>query len=99
MLAAPWLGEGGQAAFYRQIAEADQRYTDEVEPLYPSIDLPVLIAWGTEDSWIPVDRAHRLASLIPGAELRLIENAGHLIQLDRPDELEMVLRGWLPSTR
>ena len=99
MLAAPWLGEGGQAAFYRQIAEADQRYTDEVEPLYPSIDLPVLIVWGTEDSWIPVDRAHRLASLIPGAQLKLIENAGHLIQLDQPRELEMVLRGWLPSTR
>ena len=99
MLAAPWLGEGGQAAFYRQIAEADQRYTDEVEPLYASIDLPVLIVWGTEDSWIPVDRAHRLASLIPGAQLKLIENAGHLIQLDQPRELEMVLRGWLPSTR
>jgi pimeloyl-ACP methyl ester carboxylesterase len=99
ILVAPWLGDVGQAAFYRQIAEADQRYTDEIESLYPSIDLPVLIVWGTEDTWIPVDRARRLASLIPGAELKLIENAGHLIQLDRPDELEMVLRGWLPSTR
>ena len=99
MLVAPWLGETGQAAFYRQIAEADQAYTDEIEPLYPTIDLPVLIVWGTEDTWIPVDRAHRLASLIPGAELALVENAGHLIQLDQPDELEKVLRGWLPSTR
>ena len=91
--------ESGQAAFYRQIAEADQRFTDEIEPLYPSIDLPALVVWGTEDTWIPVDRAHRLARLIPGAELKLIENAGHLIQLDRPDELEEVLHGWLPSTR
>ena len=99
MLVAPWLGEAGQAAFYRQIAEADQRYTDEIEPLYPSIDLPVLVVWGTEDTWIPVDRAHRLASLIPGAHLNLIETAGHLIQLDQPNELEKVLRGWLPSTR
>src|SRR5262249_13061654 len=61
MLAAPWLGAEGQAAFYRQIAQASQRYTDEIEPLYPAIELPVLIAWGTEDTWIPVDRAHRLA--------------------------------------
>jgi pimeloyl-ACP methyl ester carboxylesterase len=29
-LVEPWLGDGGQAAFYRQIAQADQRYTDEV---------------------------------------------------------------------
>jgi len=99
MLVSPWLGEAGHAAFYRQIAEADQAYTDEVEPLYPSIDLPVLVVWGAEDAWIPVDRAHRLAELIPGARLELIENAGHLIQLDRPDEVENVLRGWLPSTR
>ncbi|HEX6652956.1 MAG TPA: alpha/beta hydrolase [Thermoleophilaceae bacterium] len=95
MLVAPWLGEAGQAAFYRQIAEADQRYTDDVEPLYPSIDIPVLVVWGTEDAWIPVDRAHRLASLIPGARLKLIENAGHLIQLDRPDELAASLKRWL----
>jgi pimeloyl-ACP methyl ester carboxylesterase len=99
MLVAPWVGETGQAAFYRQIAEADERYTDEIEPLYPAIDLPVLVAWGIEDTWIPVDRAHRLASLIPGARLELIEDAGHLIQLDQPHELEEVLRGWLPSIR
>jgi pimeloyl-ACP methyl ester carboxylesterase len=99
MLVSPWLDETGQSAFYRQMAQADERYTDEVEPLYPAIDLPVLVVWGTEDTWIPVDRAHRLAGLIPGARLKLIENAGHLIQLDRPGELEEVLRGWLPSTR
>jgi len=29
---APWLGEVGQAAFYRQIAQMNQRYTDEVTP-------------------------------------------------------------------
>jgi pimeloyl-ACP methyl ester carboxylesterase len=92
MLVAPWLGETGQAAFYRQIAQADQRYTDEIEPLYPALDLPVLVAWGTEDTWIPVDRAHRLAELIPGAKLELIEDAGHLIQLDQPKRLETVLR-------
>jgi pimeloyl-ACP methyl ester carboxylesterase len=97
MLAAPWLDESGQAAFYRQIAEADQRYTDEIEPLYPSLDLPVLVAWGVNDMWIPVDRAHRLADLIPGAELTLLEEAGHLIQLDRPAALAAVLRDWLDS--
>ena len=31
-LVGPWLGEEGQAAFYRQIAQADERFTDEVEP-------------------------------------------------------------------
>jgi pimeloyl-ACP methyl ester carboxylesterase len=99
MLVGPWLGEEGQAAFYRQIAEADQAYTDEIEPLYPTLDLPVVVAWGTEDTWIPVDRAHRLAELILGARLELIEDAGHLIQLDQPGRLDRVLRTWLGSLR
>jgi pimeloyl-ACP methyl ester carboxylesterase len=57
----------GQDAFYRQIAQADQRFTDEIEPHYGQIDIPVGIFWGTEDTWIPVDRAHRLKREIPGS--------------------------------
>jgi pimeloyl-ACP methyl ester carboxylesterase len=95
MLCSPWLGGGGQAAFYRQIAQSDQRYTDEIEPLYPTVDMPVLVAWGIEDAWIPVDRAHRLAELIPGSELCLVPGAGHLIQLDAPEQLTAILQRWL----
>lgn len=31
---APWLGADGQPAFYRQTAQADQRFTDELQPRY-----------------------------------------------------------------
>ncbi len=89
----------GQAAFYRQIAQADERYTDEIEPLYPDLDVPVLVIWGREDNWIPVDRGHRLAELIPGASLRIIDGAGHLVQLDRPTALAVALTGWLDAHR
>jgi pimeloyl-ACP methyl ester carboxylesterase len=41
----PWIGSEGQQAFYRQIAQADQRFTDEVQPLYPGISIPVLVLW------------------------------------------------------
>jgi pimeloyl-ACP methyl ester carboxylesterase len=95
MLVRPWLSDAGQAAFYRQIAQADQRYTDEVEPRYPEIDLPVTVVWGADDTWIPVDRAHRLAELIPGAELHVVPEAGHLIHLDAPAALTGILQRWL----
>jgi pimeloyl-ACP methyl ester carboxylesterase len=95
VLVEPWLDVAGQAAFYRQIAQADERYTDELEALLPRIDVPVLVVWGAEDTWIPVDRAHRLVDLVPDAELRLIEDAGHLVQLDQPTHLAVVLTDWL----
>ena len=97
LLTGPWLGAAGQAGFYRQIAQADQRHTDEIEPRYGSLELPVLVVWGTEDAWIPVDRAHRLADLIPGAQLRLVPGAGHLIQLDAPEALTGIVQRWLSA--
>jgi pimeloyl-ACP methyl ester carboxylesterase len=94
-LVSPWLGGPGQAAFYRQIAQADQAYTDEIEHLYPALKMPVLVVWGNEDTWIPVDRARRLSQLIPGAQLQLIQGAGHLIQIDQPAALATTLTRWL----
>jgi pimeloyl-ACP methyl ester carboxylesterase len=92
---APWLGERGQPAFYRQIAQADQRYTDEIQERYREIAIPVLVCWGTDDSWIPVARGHELVSRIPGAQLELIAGAGHLVQEDAPAELTGALLSFL----
>lgn len=94
-LTSPWADETGRAAFYRQIAQADQRHTDEIQKLYPGIGIPVTVCWGEEDSWIPVAKAHGLASLIPGARLRLIPGAGHLVPLDAPAHLLAALMEFL----
>jgi pimeloyl-ACP methyl ester carboxylesterase len=95
MLVAPWRGEVGQAAFYRQIAEGDQRFTDQIEPRYRELNVPVLVTWGAKDAWVPAEHATRLVEMIPGAEAVLIDNAGHLVQLDAPVELATTLHGWL----
>lgn len=99
MLVDPWSGDAGQAAFYRQIAHADERFTEEVEPLYGTLDEPTHIVWAREDTWIPVDRAHRLRALIPHSSLAVIENAGHLIQLDAPASCAAELTRWTESVR
>jgi pimeloyl-ACP methyl ester carboxylesterase len=36
----PWLGPVGQAAYYRQVAQFDERYTREIEPCYGEIRTP-----------------------------------------------------------
>lgn len=94
-LVRPWTGERGQAAFYRQIAQADQRYTDDIQPLYPTIDLPVTVCWGTEDTWIPFAKGQELADLIPGARLVPVPEAGHLVPLDAPARLTSALLAFL----
>ncbi|HEY0767471.1 MAG TPA: alpha/beta hydrolase [Steroidobacteraceae bacterium] len=94
---APWLGAVGQAAFYRQIAQMDQKYTDEVAPLYARVRCPTLILWGEEDRWIPLERGRRLQEVIPGARFRAIRNAGHLVQEDAPEAIVAALREFLAA--
>ncbi len=86
-IVSPWTGEQGKTAFYRQMAQADSKYTDEVQSLYPSITTPTLILWGREDSWIPLERGEELHGLIPGSVFRVFDHAGHLVIEEKPDEV------------
>lgn len=92
---APWLGPDGEAALYRQMAQGDERYTDEVQDRYGQLRLPVLVCWGTEDTWLEPSKAERLVGAIPDAQLRWLRGAGHLVQEDAPAQLTAALLGFL----
>ncbi|HEY7887219.1 MAG TPA: alpha/beta hydrolase [Steroidobacteraceae bacterium] len=89
----PWLEGAGQAAFYRQIAQMEQRYTDEIELRYGEMRCPVRIIWGEQDSWIPVERGRELTRRIAGSTLRIVPEAGHLVQEDAPEAVLAALLG------
>ena len=90
---APWLGPVGQAAFYRQIAQMDQRFTDEIEGLYDRIDCPVTVLWGMQDQWIPPDKGLALAARLSHREMIPIPAAGHLVQEDCPEAIVAAVLG------
>ena len=83
----PWADSDGKSAFYRQIAQADSAFTDEVQSLYPRITKPVMILWGKEDTWIPLDRGNLLHEMIPGSLFHVIPDAGHLVIEEQPELL------------
>jgi pimeloyl-ACP methyl ester carboxylesterase len=95
LLAGPWTTAEGQPAFYRQIADYDERFLRDNEERLGGLTIPVRVVWGTEDTWIPVDRARQLHDLIPGATLGLVPGAGHLIHYDAPAALMDEIRAWL----
>lgn len=83
----PWLGEDGQKAFWRQIGQMDDKYSEEVEGRYGEIRCPVAILWGTEDEFIPLRDGEELARRIPGASFTEIPDAKHLVQEDAPEAI------------
>ncbi len=64
--------------------EAMQEF--DVYDRLPSIGVPVLVLHGTEDRLVSVENARVLAEGIPGAELHLIDGAGHLYHSERAAE-------------
>ena len=93
----PWTGPEGQAAFYRQIAQAHSDFTDEVQPQYGRICRRVMILWGREDEWVPIDRGARLHDMISGSRFHAIPQAGHLVIEERPDLLLGLIRPFLET--
>jgi pimeloyl-ACP methyl ester carboxylesterase len=58
----------------------------------------VLIGWGQQDTWLPLDSGERLAAAIPGARRRVFDNAGHLVMRDAPAQLGTTLADFLHTS-
>jgi pimeloyl-ACP methyl ester carboxylesterase len=56
-----------------------------------AFDRPTLIAWAAEDRFFPVENARRLARIIPGARLELIEDCWSFVPEDQPARLAALL--------
>lgn len=89
----PWLGEN-QKAFWRQVAQMDDKYSQEVEWRYGEIRCPVSILWGEDDEWIPLEHGRELARRIRGALFHTVPNAKHLVQEDAPEAIVSTVLGF-----
>ena len=63
------------------------------------IRCPTLVLCGREDGWSPLERHRRLASLIPGSRLAVIEHCGHMSTMERPAAVTAELRRWFEETK
>ncbi|WP_194786801.1 alpha/beta fold hydrolase [Mycobacteroides abscessus] len=70
-------------------ARPDQR------ELLGRITTPILVIAGREDPTFPVAETELMAEAIPGAELVIMENTGHLAALERPEEVNALIDDFL----
>jgi mannose-6-phosphate isomerase-like protein (cupin superfamily) len=66
------------------------------------VRIPALVVWGAADRMVPQEHGRAYAEAIPGAQFRLITDAGHLPQLETPAELLAMVRefgGQSPAER
>jgi 3-oxoadipate enol-lactonase len=58
----------------------------------PRLRIPTLVVHGTEDQMLPVQNGRLIASLIPGAQLEILEGTGHLFFWERPERAAELVR-------
>jgi pimeloyl-ACP methyl ester carboxylesterase len=61
------------------------------------IGIPTLIICGADDKMTPPEYSKFLRDAIPGAQLSLIENSGHMVMLENAEAFNSILRTFVES--
>ncbi|MFN4088939.1 MAG: alpha/beta fold hydrolase [Alphaproteobacteria bacterium] len=81
----------GFAAAARMLGRSDNR------GLLPGLALPVLVIAGSEDRIAPLAEAERLAALVPGSRLVVVEDAGHAPYAEQPTRYNHAVSAFLDA--
>ena len=86
-------GEIGVEIYKRQeelaAIRADRR------PDLPKINCPTVVVCGRDDAATPLFLSEEMAAAIKGSELVVVEQCGHLITMEKPEETNAILKKWL----
>ena len=81
--------------FLRSAHDIVDSFVPEVQRPQRPIPVPVLAVWGRHDRLVPLSDALALLERLGSAELRIVEDAGHSPQLERPGAFLDAVMGFL----
>ena len=105
----PLLSEGADPALWEKVKEVIRRQpahaiaaaslgiAERVDsrPILGEIDVPAAVIVGSGDTLTPPEMAQTIADGIPGAELTVLDGAGHLSNLESPEWFTEAVRNLL----
>lgn len=66
----------------------------DLSELLPHVAVPTLLIWGDADTRSPLTVARQFEEAIPDATLVIVEGAGHLSSLERPEQVNSAVRAF-----
>jgi 2-hydroxy-6-oxonona-2,4-dienedioate hydrolase len=81
----------GDGYTVNQVLDSILRGEDVLDGRVGAIHKPTLILWGRDDKLIPLSFAERLHKEIAGSRLVVIDNCGHMPQVECPDKFNHAL--------
>ena len=68
---------------------------EDLWPMLPNISCPTLIVRGKQTDLLPAEVAQRMVATLPDASLVEIDQAGHMVFEDNPQDFIAAVKGWL----
>jgi pimeloyl-ACP methyl ester carboxylesterase len=81
-----------------RIAWKPYMYNAALPCLLGGVTTPTLVAWGRHDRIVPLECGERYVKALPHARLEILEGAGHFVEMEKPDELVRLVRGFVHGT-
>ncbi len=87
--------ETGPEAYIRQQQAIMTR--PDSRPSLKAISCPTLVLVGDDDRLTPPDLSQEMAAAIPGAQLVVVADSGHLSTMEQPEAVSQALAQWMKS--
>jgi pimeloyl-ACP methyl ester carboxylesterase len=81
---------------FRAMARAS---AEDVRDVLPHVEVPTLLVYGDRDERAPLRVAEALQAAISGSRLVVLPDAGHVCNVEAPDEFNMAVRDFLHDSR
>jgi len=92
-LGSDYLDSGNLKETYKNIINED--LTENARHLA----IPTLLIWGRDDSATPLADGQRFSKLISRSDLKVIENAGHFVHVEKPDIVSKYIQEFISEER
>jgi len=79
--------------FARQLLALIHR--PDATPVLQALTMPTLILCGAQDAWSPPSQHIEMHQFVPHAQLAVIENAGHMATMEKPEAVAVAMSNWL----
>lgn len=67
----------------------------DATPVLEQIQCPALLLTGREDAWSPPAQHAAMAAKIPGSQLVIVPDSGHMSPMEQPAAVSAAFRAWL----
>jgi pimeloyl-ACP methyl ester carboxylesterase len=91
----PFRGPDGLERFVRIARSFDGEGLIGLESRLEALEIPALVLWGEQDTFVDVELAERLGDVLPWSSVALFPGCGHFLLEDAPERVGPIVFQWI----